>query len=149
MAAHHLVLEMILVMPCSQVEDEQRQRSQEVHDLEARVSAIDGEKTLMDMERKAEDKDRTHILDRAESAERQVSDLTSELERLASDKHPFLPVPIASVSDAEPCDLSQKLKAAQKEVGHPYVFLCNAAVDQVLHIKDCLGASADNAHTQS
>jgi hypothetical protein len=99
------------------VEDEKRQRSQEVHDLEAKISAIDAEKTLTDMERKSENNDRIRILERAESAERQVSDLASELQRLASDKHPFLQVPIASVSDGEPCDLSQKLKAAQQEVG--------------------------------
>jgi hypothetical protein len=121
-----------------------------VHELEARISAIDAEKTLMDMERKAEDKDRTRILERAESAERQVSDLTSELERLASDKHPFLQVPIASVSDAEPCDLSQKLKAAQKEVDNPSV-LCIASVFQV-HFKCrrvCPCASVGDGHTHS
>jgi DNA repair exonuclease SbcCD ATPase subunit len=126
-------------MPCSQVEDEKRQRRQEVHELEARVSAIDAEKTLMDMERKAEDKDRTRILERAESAERQVSDLTSELERLASDKHPFLQVPIASVSDAEPCDLSQKLKAAQKEVdNHPYLYFVHRKCTSSALLQACL-----------
>lgn len=80
------------------------------------MSALDAEKTLLDMERRSESSDRERILERAEFAERTVSDLTLELQRLARDKHPYLQVPLASVSDVEPCDLSQKLKAAQQEV---------------------------------